>query len=135
MMDKIKWICLATFPVIIYILLFWLAYDLKKALPEDKPITTEPQIVQVVARGFCEYGHDRAGNAYGPGYVIVSAYGFIPLGANLDVDLFGQCQAVSSTTDLASNEIKVWMQSPSEVAAVGYQEAWVQVLEKGEIVK
>lgn len=112
-MTKIKLIFLASFPVIIYVLLIMLAYDLKSALPEDKPVPpAEVQIIQVTARAFCEYGFDAKGNDYGPGYVIVSDKGEIPPGSYLDIDLCGQAQVMAVSDN---------------VPLFGVQEAWVRV--------
>ena len=49
---------------------------------------------------FATMGWDKAGNEYGTGYVIVSAHGPIPLGSYLDIDLFGEAQAMTTTTKL-----------------------------------
>ena len=132
-MTKTKIVYLISFPTAIIILLFMLLGEYNKVLPEDKPIPAEPQphIIQVVARGFCDYGWDKAGNEYGTGYVIVSAHGAIPLGSYLDIDLFGEAQAMTTTTSLAESEILVWMQSPSEAKAFGEQTAGVRIVEVG----
>ena len=132
-MTKTKAVYLISFPVCIIVLLSLMLGEYA-AFPQDKPIPAEPQphIIQVVARGFCDYGWDKAGNEYGTGYVIVSAHGPIPLGSYLDIDLFGEAQAMTTTTSLAANEILVWMQSPSEVKAFGEQTAWVRILGEGE---
>ena len=130
-LTKTKIVYLISFPAVVIILLSLMLGEYA-AFPQDKPIPAEPQphIIQVVARGFCDYGWDKAGNEYGLGYVIVSDKGEIPLGAYLDIDLFGEAQAMTTTTSLAANEILVWMQSPSEVKAFGEQTAWVRIVEE-----
>jgi len=132
-MTKPQLVYLISFPVCIIILLFLMLGEYA-AFPQDKLIPAEPQlqIIQVVARGFCDYGHDMAGNEYGTGYVIVSAHGPIPLGSYLDIDLFGEAQVMTTATSLAANEILVWMQSPSEAKAFGEQTAWVRIVEERE---
>ena len=103
----------------------------------ETPVITSPeppqvQIIKVTAQAFNEYGHDANGIDYGPGYVIVSSQSEIPLYSLLDIDLYGPCQAVATSDELAKDEVKLWYNSPSDVRLFGTQDAYVRVLEKGD---
>jgi len=91
------------------------------------------QIIKVAATAFNEYGHDANGIDYGPGYVIISTESEMPLYSLLDIDVYGPCQAVATSNKLAKDEVKLWYNAPSKVKMFGEQEAYVRVLEKGDI--
>ena len=107
--------------------------------PDNKSPTSNPpepqqvQIIKVKATAFNLYGHDANGIDYGPGYVIISGQSEIPLYSLLDIDLYGPCQAVATSDELAKDEVKLWYKSPSDVRLFGTQDAYVRVLEKGDI--
>ena len=135
-MTKTKIIYLISFPVCVIILLFMMLGEFNRALPVDKPVPVETvndvQIVQVTARAFNLYGTDANGIAYWHGYVVVSSKGEIRLGDYLDIDKYGPCQAMAVSDKLASNEVLLWYNSPSDVRNFGVQQAWARVLGEGE---
>ena len=85
------------------------------------------------ATAFCEYGWDNDGLDYGPGYCIISDKSEIPLYSLLEIDQYGQAQAVASSAELAPNEIRLWYNAPSKVEMFGRQTVQVKVYEKGDI--
>jgi len=99
---------------------------------DSKPIVEQEQIITVQATAFNEYGTDSKGIAYGPGYVIVSSHGQIPLNALLDIDIYGECQAVAVSDKLASDEIMLWYNAPSKVKMFGEQTAYARIIGKGD---
>ena len=87
----------------------------------------------MTATAFCEYGFDSDGIDYGPGYCIISDKSEIPLYSLLEIDQYGQAQAVASSAELAPNEIRLWYNAPSKVEMFGRQTVQVKVFEKGDI--
>jgi 3D (Asp-Asp-Asp) domain-containing protein len=110
--------------------------------PMSKPIIEPPtvappeppqvQIIKVKATAFNIYGHDSNGIDYGPGYMIVSSQSEIPLYSLLDIDIYGEAQAIGVSDKLAKDEIKLWYNAPSKIPMFGEQEANVKILEKGD---
>ena len=103
----------------------------------ETPVITSPeppqvQIIKVTAQAFNEYGHDANGIDYGPGYVIISTESEIPLYSLLDIDVYGEAQAVATSNELAPDEIKIWYNAPSKVPMFGEQIAQVKILGKGD---
>jgi len=93
---------------------------------------SQVQIVKVRATAFCQYGYDSNGIDYGPGYVIISSQSEIPLYSLLDIDIYGEAQAIGVSDELAKDEIELWYNAPSKIPMFGEQEAYVRVLEKGD---
>jgi len=96
------------------------------------PPEHQVQIIKVQASAFNLYGHDANGIDYGPGYVIISDQSEIPLYNLLDIDLYGPCQAVATSDELAKDEVKLWYKSPSSVRLFGEQVGYARVLEMGD---
>jgi 3D (Asp-Asp-Asp) domain-containing protein len=139
MMNKMKLILLAIFPGLAILILGLMVYNVKTNPTEVKPITAptsinDVQIVKVQATAFCEYGVDENGLDYGPGYVIVSAQGEIPLYSLLDIDIYGEAQAVAVSNKLAPNEIRMWYNAPSKVLLFEPGTAYVRILGIGDPV-
>jgi 3D (Asp-Asp-Asp) domain-containing protein len=135
MMKKMKLILLVIFPGLALIL--FLMMIVRTTVPEDKPLEVvetinNVPIVKVQAAAFCEYGVDSKGLDYGPGYCIVSAQGEIPLYSLLDVDIYGEAQAVATSDKLAPDQIRLWYNAPSKVLMFEPQMAFVRVLGMGD---
>lgn len=92
------------------------------------PEPCETRTMQATA--FNAYGWDANGIDYGPGYCIVSSESEIPLYSLLEIDQYGEGQAIATSDTLKANEIQVWYNSPSKIKLFGQQE--VQVKIKGE---
>ena len=113
-------------------LFVWALHDTDRIDGIQTVPTPEPQIIQVTATAFNEYGHDTNGIDYGPGYVITSTESEIPLYSLLDIDIYGPCQAVGVSPYLTKDEVKLWYNGTSKVTMFGTQTAYVRVLEKGD---
>ena len=104
------------------------------ALKADLEVTVslpEPcETVTMQATAFNAYGWDENGIDYGPGYCIVSSESEIPLYSLLEIDQYGEGQAIATSDTLKANEIQVWYNAPSKVNMFGTQT--VQVKIKGE---
>ena len=107
--------------------------DKAKAEPLAKPEQQQAQIIKVKATAFNEYGHDANGIDYGPGYVIISTESDIPLYSLLDIDVYGECQALATSDKLAKDEILLWYNSPSDIPLFGEQPAYARILGKGDV--
>jgi 3D (Asp-Asp-Asp) domain-containing protein len=105
-----------------------------KPMPENKPIVAEQAetTLTMQATAFCTYGWDKNKIDYGPGYCIVSSKGEIPLYALLEIEPYGEGQAIAVSDKLAPNEIQVWFNAPSKVPMFGRQEVKVKVKGKGD---
>lgn len=98
---------------------------------QETPASAE-QIIICQAEAFNAYGHDANGVDYGPGYVIISDQSDIPLYSLLEIDQYGEGQAVSSSAELAKDEIRLWYNAPSKVPMFGRQTVQVKVKEEGD---
>jgi len=101
--------------------------------PAKPPIPQQVQIIKVQATAFNEYGYDANGIDYGPGYVVISSQSEIPLYSLLDIDVYGEAQAIGVSDKLAKDEVKLWYNAPSKIPMFGEQTAYVRVLEKGDM--
>jgi 3D (Asp-Asp-Asp) domain-containing protein len=97
-------------------------------IKQEMPAPAE-QIIVCRAEAFNAYGHDANGVDYGPGYVIISDKSEIPLYSLLDIDQYGEGQAVASSAELTKDEIRLWYNAPSKVPMFGRQT--VKVITKG----
>lgn len=84
------------------------------------------------ATAFNTYGYDKDGIDYGPGYCIVSSKGDIPLYSLLEIDQYGEAQAVAQSDKLAPDEIELWYNAPSKVPMFGSQEVKVKITGEGD---
>jgi len=91
-------------------------------------IVPEPQIIKLTATAFNIYGHDEMNIDYGPGYCIISSQSAIPLYSLMDVDIYGECQALAVSPYLAKDEILLWYNAPSKIAMFGTQTAYARIL-------
>lgn len=96
---------------------------------QETPASAE-HIITCQAEAFNAYGHDANGVDYGPGYVIISDQSEIPLYSLLEIDQYGEGQAIGISSELAKDEIRLWYNAPSKVPMFGRQT--VQVTVKGE---
>ena len=105
-----------------------------KPVLENKAIVVEQAepTLTMQATAFCTYGWDKNKIDYGPGYCIVSSKGEIPLYALLEIEPYGEGQAIAVSDKLAPDEIQVWYNAPSKVSMFGRQEVKVKVKEKGD---
>lgn len=105
-----------------------------KPVLESKPIAIKQAetILTMQATAFCTYGWDKNKIDYGPGYCIVSSKGKIPLYSLLEIDPYGEGQAMAVSDKLAPDEIQVWYNAPSKVPMFGRQEVKVKVKGKGD---
>ncbi len=94
------------------------------------PEPCETRTMQATA--FNAYGWDENGIDYGPGYCIVSSESEIPLYSLLEIDQYGEGQAIATSDTLKANEIQVWYNSPSKVRLFGQQEVQVKILGEGD---
>jgi hypothetical protein len=141
-MNKIKFTLLAIFPGIALALLLMMAFttllnadNVNAPEPITKaiePQVIEPLIIKVYARAFNAYGNDINGVDYGPGYVVISDKSEIPIYSLLDIDIYGECQAIGVSNKLAKDEIRLWYNSPSKVMLFEPQMAFVRVLGMGD---
>jgi 3D (Asp-Asp-Asp) domain-containing protein len=92
----------------------------------------QPQPIKVTATAFCQYGQDETGIDFGPGYCIISDQSEIPLYSLLDIDIYGECQAVAKSDKLAKDEVKLWYNAPSKVPMFGTQTAYVRIIGEGD---
>lgn len=106
------------------------------ALKADLEVTVslpEPcETLTMQATAFNAYGWDANGIDYGPGYCIVSSESEIPLYSLLEIDQYGEGQAIATSDTLKANEIQVWYNSPSKVRLFGQQEVQVKILGEGD---
>jgi len=94
------------------------------------PEPCETRTLQATA--FNAYGWDENGIDYGPGYVIISDKSDIPLYSLLEIDQYGEGQAVASSAELDTDEIRLWYNAPSKVPMFGRQTVQVKVKEEGD---
>ena len=106
-----------------------------KPVLENKPVVVEQAetTLTMQATAFCTYGWDQNKIDYGPGYCIVSSKGEIPLYALLEIEPYGEGQAIAVSDKLAPDEIQVWFNAPSKVPMFGRQEVKVKVKGKGDM--
>lgn len=99
-----------------------------------KPLVAEQAetTLTMQATAFCTYGWDMNKIDYGPGYCIVSSKGEIPLYSLLEIEPYGEGQAIAISDKLAPDEIQVWYNAPSKVPMFGRQEVKVKVKGKGD---
>jgi 3D (Asp-Asp-Asp) domain-containing protein len=102
------------------------AETMPKSIPAGKTLTMQ-------ATAFCEYGWDKDGLDYGPGYCIVSSKGEIPPYSLLEINQYGEAQAVAVSDELTPDEIQLWYNAPSDVPMFGQQEVKVKIKGKGDI--
>ena len=96
---------------------------------EAQQIQPTEQALTMQATAFNAYGHDANGIDYGPGYVIISDKSEIPLYSLLEIDQYGEGQALAVSAELAKDEIQLWYNAPSKVGMFGRQT--VKVITKG----
>lgn len=100
-------------------------------IKQEMPAPAE-QIIICRAEAFNVYGHDANGIDYGPGYVIISDKSEIPLYSLLEIDQYGEGQAIGISSELDKDEIRLWYNAPSKVPMFGRQTVQVKIKEKGD---
>lgn len=100
-------------------------------IKQETPAPAE-QIIICRAEAFNVYGHDANGIDYGPGYVIISDKSEIPLYSLLEIDQYGEGQAIGISDELDTDEIRLWYNAPSKVPMFGRQTVQVKTKERGD---
>lgn len=94
------------------------------------PEPCETRTMQATA--FNAYGWDASGIDYGPGYCIVSSESEIPLYSLLEIDQYGEGQAIGISDELDTDEIRLWYNAPSKAPMFGRKTVQVKIKEKGD---